>query len=298
MGILLAWQHSLAYVLLLIGGSGRILIDFLRAGKRRQAAVVTVALLLSACCGFFRFSQETEKREAYAAYLAQEMPIQLQGTIYKKETKDETNRIYLKQCHVNIQNHIISTNRAVVYLDQISYQIGNKVLVKGTSAGLQEASNEGGFDEKKYYESQMQDWKIYADSVKIIENNTAWLSERLYEVRQRIKGVYLSLMPEKEGGTLAAISLGEKGAMDQELRQKYQTNGISHILAISGVKTQNLAIPLTRRNRINSAFVPLHIAKIYILKTVLRRGNYSPLSFPLFKGVSQKIYKLAKEAII
>ena len=29
-----------------------------------------------------------------------------------------------------------------------------------------------------------------------------------------------------------------------------------------------------------------------------RRGNYSPLSFPLFKGVFQKIYKLAKEAII
>ena len=31
---------------------------------------------------------------------------------------------------------------------------------------------------------------------------------------------------------------------------------------------------------------------------MLRRGNYSPLSFPLFKGVSHKMYKLAKEAII
>lgn len=33
-------------------------------------------------------------------------------------------------------------------------------------------------------------------------------------------------------------------------------------------------------------------------KTVLRRENYSSLSFPLFKGVSHKMYKLAKEAII
>ena len=31
---------------------------------------------------------------------------------------------------------------------------------------------------------------------------------------------------------------------------------------------------------------------------MLRRGNYSPLSFSLFKGVFQKRYKLAKEAII
>ena len=31
---------------------------------------------------------------------------------------------------------------------------------------------------------------------------------------------------------------------------------------------------------------------------MLRLGNYSPLSFPLFKGVFQKMYKLAKEAII
>lgn len=31
---------------------------------------------------------------------------------------------------------------------------------------------------------------------------------------------------------------------------------------------------------------------------MLRRGNHSPLSFPLFKGVFQKMYKLAKEAII
>ena len=65
-----------------------------------------------------------------------------------------------------------------------------------------------------------------------------------------------------------------------------------------GVKTQNLAIPLSHRNRINSAFVPLHIAKIYILKLCLDEEIIPPLSFPLFKGVFQKMYKFAKETII
>lgn len=235
LGILLAQQHSWVYALLLIGGSGVVIMQFLRVKKWRQAAGLAAALLLSALCGFFRFSQEMLKKEPYEAYLTQETSIELQGIIYKKETKNETNRIYLKQCHVKIEEHIFSTNRAVVYLDQLPYQIGNKVLVKGTSAGLQEPANEGGFDEKNYCESQMLDWKVYADSVEIVKKRTSWLPEQLYRLRQRIKTVYLEQMPEIEGGTLAAISLGEKGAMDQELKQKYQSNGISHILAISGL---------------------------------------------------------------
>ena len=51
-----------------------------------------------------------------------------------------------------------------------------------------------------------------------------------------------------------------------------------------GVKTQNLAIPLTRRIRINSAFVPLHIAKIYILKLCLEEEIIPRCRFPCSRG--------------
>nr|WP_279327675.1 ComEC/Rec2 family competence protein [Dorea longicatena] len=42
-------------------------------------------------------------------------------------------------------------------------------------------------------------------------------------------------MGERDGSALAAILLGEKSGMDQEMKELYQVNGIGHILAISGV---------------------------------------------------------------
>ena len=73
-------------------------------------------------------------------------------------------------------------------------------------------------------------------------------------------------------------------------------NGVTHYFQgcfkqyfdIWGVKTQNLAIPLTRKTRINSAFVPLHIAKIYILKLCLDEEIIPRCRFPCSRGYFTK----------
>ena len=74
-------------------------------------------------------------------------------------------------------------------------------------------------------------------------------------------------------------------------------NGL-HLLAISGVKTLKLDIPLVPETRINWAFVPLHIAIIYILKLCLDEEIIPRCRFPCSRGYFTKMYKLAKEAII
>lgn len=102
-------------------------------------------------------------------------------------------------------------------------------------------------------------------------------------------------MGEQDGKTLAAILLGEKSGMDQEMKELYRVSGIGHILAISGVKTQNLAIPLTRSNCINSAFVPLHIAKIYILKLCLDEEIIPRCRFPCSRGYFRKCINWQKK---
>ena len=66
-------------------------------------------------------------------------------------------------------------------------------------------------------------------------------------------------------------------------------------IAITGVKTQNLAIPLSRRNRINSAFVPLHIAKIYILKLCLDEEIIPRCRFPCSRGYFRKCINWQKK---
>lgn len=74
--------------------------------------------------------------------------------------------------------------------------------------------------------------------------------------------------------------------------------GMCLLLVFCGVKTLKLDIPLVPETRINWAFVPLHIAIIYILKLCLDEEIIPRCRFPCSRGVSQKTYKLAKEAII
>ena len=94
---------------------------------------------------------------------------------------------------------------------------------------------------------------------------------------------------------IPARLLGEKEELDAEVKALYQRNGIAHILSISGVKTQNLAIPLTHINRINSAFVPLHIAKIYILKLCLDEEIIPRCRFPCSRGYFRKYINWQKK---
>ena len=82
--------------------------------------------------------------------------------------------------------------------------------------------------------------------------------------------------------------LGDKSYLDDEIKDLYQVSGISHILAISGVKTQKLDIPLVPETRINWAFVPLHIVIIYILKLCLDEEIIPRCRFPCSRGYFKK----------
>ena len=71
--------------------------------------------------------------------------------------------------------------------------------------------------------------------------------------------------------------------------------GVGRLIDMYGVKTQNLAIPLTRKTRINSAFVPLHIAKIYILKLCSDEEIIPRCRFPCSRGYHKKYINWQKK---
>jgi len=121
------------------------------------------------------------------------------------------------------------------------------------------------------------------------------LFTKLDEIRHQLSTSIESGLPDKQAGIMQAVLLGQKTELPSDIKQLYQQNGIGHLLAISGVKTQNLAIPLSRRNRINSAFVPLHIAKIYILKLCLDEEIIPRCRFPCSRGYFRKCINWQKK---
>jgi hypothetical protein len=96
------------------------------------------------------------------------------------------------------------------------------------------------------------------------------------------KGIF-SIINNKNG-IIGAIILGDKTDLDSDIKELYSVSGIAHILAISGVKTLKLDIPLVPETRINLVFVPLHIAIIYILKLYLDEEIIPRCRFPCSRG--------------
>ena len=89
-------------------------------------------------------------------------------------------------------------------------------------------------------------------------------------------------------GIYCAVLLGDKSELDKEQKELFKDQGIAHILSVSGVKTLKLDIPLVPETRIKWAFVPLHIAIIYILKLCLDEEIIPRCRFPCSRGYHKK----------
>ena len=110
------------------------------------------------------------------------------------------------------------------------------------------------------------------------------LRQVLYDLRGNMARSYENWLPGEESGVMKTLALWERDGLDAEVKSLYQMAGLSHILAISGVKTLKLDIPLVPEPRINWAFVPLHIAIIYILKLCLDEEIIPRCRFPCSRG--------------
>jgi competence protein ComEC len=89
--------------------------------------------------------------------------------------------------------------------------------------------------------------------------------------------------------------IGDKNGLSDEVKDDFKESGLIHLLAVSGVKTLKLDIPLVPETRINWAFVPLHIAIIYILKLCLDEEIIPRCRFPCSRGYLTKCINWQKK---
>ncbi len=114
-------------------------------------------------------------------------------------------------------------------------KIGNIIQFYGSIYSFSEPGNPGQFNEKMYYQQSGVDYKVFAQSLTVKNKNYNKLEQNLHEFRNRLYLAIQNGLPKKEAGILAAMILGEKAELSQEIKTLYQENGIAHILAISGL---------------------------------------------------------------
>lgn len=131
----------------------------------------------------------------------------------------------------------------LVYWEQPEEQagelrIGERLFIKGECSRFQQATNPGQFDFRKYYRSQGILTSVFAWEVERENEGEGAYSpylDALYRFRRFSSRIFAEICGEEEEGIFCAAILGEKEKMDQEVRDLYQSQGIAHLLAISGL---------------------------------------------------------------
>ena len=227
------------------------------------------------------------------------------GEVVRCQENEETQSVYLKNTYLIYNSEKVSIDNVKVYLQQKKHNTdkkdnhnkllaGSLVFVSGKLEEIESPRNPGEFDSKQYYACQHIYYVMKKGKIKKQSQNHSAYGQFLINMRQRFAEI-LEKTCGVEAGAFEAIVLGDKSNLDPELKMRYQMAGIIHILAISGVKTLKLDIPLVPETRINWAFVPLHIAIIYILKLCLDEEIIPRCRFPCSRGYLTKCINWQKK---
>lgn len=174
--------------------------------------------------------------------------IHLTGRVCRKESSGGQQILYLKNNsiilseqfnqtnHIDHKNRSIKESRIIIYDDKnIPVKIGSLLRVEGEVSFFETARNPGNFDQSFYYQKQNIHARIWSRELKVIGTDYWKVRNWLSKIREGWQENFFKMAGKEKGGILCAMILGEKRGMDPEIKELYQSNGIAHVLAISGL---------------------------------------------------------------
>lgn len=202
----------------------------------------------------------------------QRQEILIQGQVYKKRNTSNVQILHLKNNSIFQENNSYYESNIIIYDDTFAeISIGKEVCIRGEKGNFEKARNPGNFDQQLYYARQNIYGFVWCQEIISVSGEENKFLEWLYEFREMWKQTILSNMSEKNGHVLNAMLLAEKSEMDAELKELYQKNGLSHLLAISGLHISFIGLGIYRVLRktgvsyIGSGICAIMILSVYVL---------------------------------
>lgn len=125
--------------------------------------------------------------------------------------------------------------KVIVYGAVCEYLMGQRVEVFGEFSLQKEPTNPGEFNSYIYYRAKGIYGAFFCKQVMRVYGRYHPVWELARRIRVNLDKIYKKLFKQEEAAIVAAILLGEKSELSEEIKSLYQDNGISHILAISGL---------------------------------------------------------------
>lgn len=203
-------------------------------------------LLFVVFCGFFRLSEKREALEQIRRlHLEEKREIAATGILASLEKGEFGYSGELTGTEILIDG----TEKALGTVS-VSFpfapeaEVGDCIKVSGEWDVYGEAGNPGEFDYRSYYESRGICYRLKAEQIECLSGRD-YVSGILHDIRQRA-GKVLEKSGGDASGIFKAMLLGDKQELPSHIYELYQKNGISHILAISGLHISMLGMGLYR----------------------------------------------------
>lgn len=162
----------------------------------------------------------------------------------------------------------------IIYSQDSFCHAGDYVYVKVKLKDFEEPTNEGQFNTRAYYTSAGINYHGIFNEAVNITSRAGTLKAGLLNMADAIKNVYDNTFTEKNAGTMRAIVLGDKSVLDDEVKEVYKKNGISHILAISALHITMVGMSVYRLLKKFIRMIPAAvISSIIMLSYLYITGN-------------------------
>lgn len=128
-------------------------------------------------------------------------------------------------------------NDVDIDLSELSKMLyGRKISCTGSFEAFDGELNPGQFDADAYYKNEGYTGILDAKDIRIVKEEESFSPDiYLHRLNLAISDKYKKILGDKNAGSLSAMVLGDKRGLDEEIKELYQENSISHLLSISGL---------------------------------------------------------------
>ena len=232
--------------------------------KHKVLLLFLVCILAGASAGLARGRQEKEilDIEESGARAMANGRVLVKGQIKKIEQKNETITLTLEGVTAEAGKKTAEFRRIMVYAeDEVKERdgakergetkekdesglgailaVGQRVQVRGKITPVEGPRNPGEFDFRTYYRTKGTACRVYGENLSVTGGEDIPYYKGITGFKKWCAGILDKICVPEDAAVFKAVLLGDTSDMNPEMREMYQRNGISHLLAVSG---QHLAI--------------------------------------------------------
>ena len=231
---------------------------FLSRKKKNRLFFCSLLCLTLFMLNFYSVNHRYRRERESIDYI---LPLQavLRGKVMYVEEQEKKWKLLLSACIVDtalekknssIKNeekyqkrNDLHFQKLILYLPKDSTGEGSMPLplpgqicsVKGHFLELSPATNEGEFSLPSYYKGEGISGVFQAKTIGLVRGESSPFAKELFTLKQSFGNRIDALFPEETAGFLKSLFLGERSGITLSEKSLYQSAGISHILAISGL---------------------------------------------------------------